>query len=173
MRVLHRTRVPWGPRESLSTLLAKEEDAVTAVRTLRRGGLPRAVLLVVIAALIPLPVAAGEKDVSARSSEVQPSISTVLARELALTPAARTGDLDSSSSLSNTKTPLSRVIARDLSATRASSTTRRSGQASPGADSPTFFKTPTGAVVLAVMVVGVGYAIYSAQHDRIHSPGKN
>jgi hypothetical protein len=27
-------------------------------------------------------------------------------------------------------------------------------------------------IALAVMVGGVGYALYSVQHDRIHSPGK-
>ena len=35
-----------------------------------------------------------------------------------------------------------------------------------------FFKTKTGLVALAVMAVGVGYAIYSTQEDRIKSPGK-
>jgi hypothetical protein len=34
---------------------------------------------------------------------------------------------------------------------------------------PSFFRTPAGVVVLAVVVGGTGYAIYSARHDRIHS----
>jgi hypothetical protein len=43
-------------------------------------------------------------------------------------------------------------------------------QAGPEAAKPTssraFFKTPVGVAVLAVMAAGVGYAIYSAHHDR-------
>ena len=35
-----------------------------------------------------------------------------------------------------------------------------------------FFKTKTGLVVMAVMAIGVGYAVYSTQQDRIKSPGK-
>ena len=38
--------------------------------------------------------------------------------------------------------------------------------------SASFFKTPLGIVVLATLGVGAGYAIYSTQHDRIHSAGK-
>jgi hypothetical protein len=149
--------------------LAKEEDDVTAVRTLRSGALTRVLMLAVSAALVPLPSAAAEESASARSSEAQPSISAVLARELPM-PGARAGTLDPSS---NGEVPLSRVIARDLVPARSSSNARRSDQGSSAADSPAFFKTPTGAVVLAVMVVGTAYAIYSAQHDRITSPGKN
>ncbi len=32
-----------------------------------------------------------------------------------------------------------------------------------------FFKTPAGIIVLAVVAAGTGYAAYSASHDRIHS----
>jgi hypothetical protein len=32
-----------------------------------------------------------------------------------------------------------------------------------------FFKTPAGVIVLAVVAAGTGYALYSARHDRIHS----
>jgi hypothetical protein len=35
--------------------------------------------------------------------------------------------------------------------------------------SPSFFKSPVGIAVLAVVGAGAGYAIYSASHDRIHS----
>jgi hypothetical protein len=38
--------------------------------------------------------------------------------------------------------------------------------------SPSFFKKPAGIAVLATLAAGVGYAIYSAKHDRIKSPGK-
>jgi hypothetical protein len=45
-------------------------------------------------------------------------------------------------------------------------------QSAPGTESPAFFKTRTGVVVLAVAGIGAGYAIYSTTHDRIKSPGK-
>jgi hypothetical protein len=35
-----------------------------------------------------------------------------------------------------------------------------------------FFKTPAGVVVLAVMAAGTGYALYSANHDRIPPTGR-
>ena len=38
--------------------------------------------------------------------------------------------------------------------------------------SSSFFKTPAGIITLAVIGAGVGYAIYSTNHDRIKSPGK-
>ena len=34
--------------------------------------------------------------------------------------------------------------------------------------SGSFFKTRTGLIVIAVMAVGTGYALYSAKEDRIH-----
>ena len=48
----------------------------------------------------------------------------------------------------------------------------RAAQDTAAKDSPGFFKTKGGAVALAVMVLGVGYALYSAQNDRITSPAK-
>jgi hypothetical protein len=40
------------------------------------------------------------------------------------------------------------------------------------AGSPAFFKTPLGVIALATLAAGVGYALYSAKHDRITSPAK-
>jgi hypothetical protein len=77
------------------------------------------------------------------------------------------------------KTPLrsalSDVRTRKLAPARSTTTVaQRSEQsASPAKQSPSFFKTPAGVAVLAVVGAGTGYAIYSAQHDRIHSPGKS
>jgi hypothetical protein len=76
------------------------------------------------------------------------------------------------------KTPLRNALAdvrtREVTLRRPVTTvTRRSDQpTSTDKRSPTFFKTPAGIAVVAVMAAGAGYAIYSAQHDRIHSPGK-
>jgi hypothetical protein len=36
-------------------------------------------------------------------------------------------------------------------------------------ESKTFFKTPLGIAVIAIVGSGTAYAVYSAQHDRIHS----
>jgi hypothetical protein len=36
-------------------------------------------------------------------------------------------------------------------------------------NSPSFFKSPAGMVVIGVLAAGAGYAFYSASHDRIHS----
>ena len=105
-----------------------------------RGVLPRAVLLAVIIALVPLPVAA-----SNGADAKTPTI----------------------------KASMERIVARDLNAAPASSAAvraARQGQ-NPG-DSPAFFKSRPGMIALAVMVAGTGYALYSAQHDRIHSAGK-
>ena len=41
--------------------------------------------------------------------------------------------------------------------------------ATPG-DGAAFFKTPKGALTLALIAVGVGYAAYSKVHDRVASP---
>ena len=54
----------------------------------------------------------------------------------------------------------------------ASGRLRRAEQDAGTKSSPTFFKTPAGALALAVMVAGVGYAVYSTKHDRITSPSK-
>lgn len=50
-------------------------------------------------------------------------------------------------------------------------------QTATGADktefsSPSFFKKPAGIAVLAALAAGVGYALYSTQHDRVTSPAK-
>jgi len=42
----------------------------------------------------------------------------------------------------------------------------------PDLQSPSFFKTPLGMTVIAVVGAGSAYAIYSAQHDRIHSTAR-
>ena len=73
------------------------------------------------------------------------------------------------------RTALADIRTRELTAPRPSRpVARRSEQtANPAVESPSFFKTRTGVIVVGVLAAGAGYAIYSAQHDRIHSPGKN
>lgn len=43
------------------------------------------------------------------------------------------------------------------------------GASTAGMQSGSFFKTPAGIAVLAVLAAGTGYALYSTSHDRIHS----
>jgi hypothetical protein len=42
----------------------------------------------------------------------------------------------------------------------------------PNLGSRGFFKTPLGMAVIAVVGAGTAYAVYSAQHDRIHSAAR-
>lgn len=68
---------------------------------------------------------------------------------------------------------VAKFAATDAAAPRASraKTTRRSAQDAPGQDR-SFFKSRPGMLALAVMIVGTGYALYSAREDRITSPAK-
>lgn len=62
------------------------------------------------------------------------------------------------------------VKTEQLAATPAPAAQAQSGAADTG--SPSFFKRPVGIAVLVTLAAGVGYALYSTSHDRIHSAGK-
>lgn len=109
-----------------------------------RGPGGRAIPLALAGALIALPVAANDHAPAPQSAKA--STQQVSVRELAAREA--------------TKAPLART-----------NTVRRAEQ-STAKDSGSFFKSRQGAVALAVMVLGTGYAIYSSKHDRITSPAK-
>ena len=65
------------------------------------------------------------------------------------------------------------MVAREVAAAPARSSVRHAEQGGDQSkESIGFFKTKPGMIALAVMIGGVGYAVYSAQHDRIHSAGK-
>ena len=69
---------------------------------------------------------------------------------------------------------LKAAIAKAASTERlAPNTTARVQTAQQGTDmapeSKAFFKTPLGLAVIAIVGSGTVYAVYSAQHDRIHS----
>ena len=111
-----------------------------------RGWQGRACTLALALALTPLPAAAS--DAAPRTTpapEATAQISQVSLKERAARVAVRT--------------PLAPAPA-----------SRK--QSAAGKDSPSFFKTKGGAVALAVMVLGVGYALYSVKNDRITSPAK-
>jgi hypothetical protein len=107
-----------------------------------RGFLPRAGLFAVLLALVPLPVAAGDGAAQAKTT-------------------------------TNIKMSMERIVSRDIaSAPVAPSLTRPARQGQAAGNASGFFKSKPGIIALVVMAAGTGYALYSASHDRIHSPGK-
>jgi hypothetical protein len=55
----------------------------------------------------------------------------------------------------------------------ATSAAQEPSSAGPDRSRWSFFKSPAGVAVMVGLAVGVGYALYSTQNDRITSPGKN
>jgi hypothetical protein len=110
------------------------------------------VVLAVCVGLIPLPVFAGEPTPAAKPSS----------SEAAKPNESRT-----------LRAAIEKIDARDLKPTMPSRPeARRAAQADTVKQSPAFFKTGAGIAVLAAIGAGVGYALYSTSHDRIHSPGR-
>jgi hypothetical protein len=109
-------------------------------------------MLALALALFPLPVGA---------SEALPG-----------TPAAPRTSAAPVTKAKTSQVSLKESVGRAAAGTRLAPAARGSAQESAGKDSPAFFKTKGGAVALAVMVLGVGYALYSAKNDRITSPSK-
>lgn len=122
---------------------------MTVRSTLSHRGCSRVVLLVLCAALVPLPAFAADASASARARSA-PTAAPAPTLQAAVVKA----------------------VNREV-ASRPSSAARRSTQQTvANADSPSFFRTKAGVLVLAAFAAGVGYAIYSTQNDRINSPGK-
>ena len=108
-------------------------------------------MLALVAALIPLPAVASESTPAPMAPKAtKATTSDVSLKERAAREASRL------------------ALAPDTRARRAA----RAEQATAAKDSPAFFKSKGGFVALAVMAVGVGYALYSAKDDRITSPAK-
>jgi hypothetical protein len=71
------------------------------------------------------------------------------------------------------KASMEKIVVRDVATKPArKDVARENRQGTSAGSSPGFFKSKPGIIALAVMGAGVGYALYSAQNDRIHSPGK-
>lgn len=90
-------------------------------------------------------------------------------------PAQAEGRSPVSSPATASSTPLrtsAENAVRRLATAPAASQSAAQAASTPDLDSPSFFKTPLGLVVLAVVGTGTAYALYSAQHDRIHSPAR-
>lgn len=62
--------------------------------------------------------------------------------------------------------PIVRAVA-SATAPPARAVKKQTTDAKAQLDSRSFFRTPVGVVVVAVVAAGVGYAAYSARHDRI------
>lgn len=115
-----------------------------------RGPVRRAALVALIAALPSLPLAAASDPApasnptpaSAKPSTIQAAVRAAAVRDAAVVAAPR--------------------------ATAA----KRAEQSGPDKHSGGFFRSGAGAVALAVLAVGAGYAVYSASHDKINSPAK-
>ncbi len=99
----------------------------------------RVLVLALIVAAVPLPSMAGQAG----------------------KPAARPG-------LKASIAPAVRAVV-STTAAPAKAATAQAPDAKGQLGSKSFFRTPAGVVVLAVVAAGGGYALYSASHDRIHS----
>jgi hypothetical protein len=111
-----------------------------------RGPWSRAIPLALAAALIALPVAANDATPAEKAPNTptkEVSLRQTAQREAARTPLARTTE-----------------------------TRRAQAQAPAAKASGGFFKSGAGAVAIAVMAAGTGFALYSVSHDRITSPAK-
>lgn len=141
---------------TIRSLTLLKEAFVTVRLPLSRRALPRAVILAVSVALIPLPASAGNPAPPTEPTKAP----TVVAPEPRPLRAA-----------------IEKLDSRDLEPRSTSSRTAprrsdRSAQADTVKQSRAFFKTGPGIAVLAVIAAGFGYALYSTSHDRINSPGK-
>ena len=128
--------------------------------SLSRSAVPRVVVFALSVALVPLPVAARAPTTPPVPDQPKPAaVETIKPPQQQPLRAA-----------------IEKVDARELQRATPSQrpATRRSAQSTDvNKESPAFFKSGTGIVVLAVIAAGVGYALYSVSNDRINSPGRN
>ena len=113
-----------------------------------RGPLRRAAFVALVAALPQLPLAAASDQVASATSAtakpktLQAAVSAAAVRDAAVIAAPR------------------------------AKAAKRADQSGTSKQSTSFFRSGPGAVALAVLAVGAGYAIYSASHDKINSPAR-
>ena len=87
-------------------------------------------------------------------------------------PVAAADEAAHGKSTTNIKVSMERMVARDIASAPTASLARPARQGQAAGNSSGFFKSKPGIIALVVMAAGTGYALYSASHDRIHSPGK-
>ena len=127
--------------------------------SLSRSAVPRVVVFALSVALVPLPVAARAPTTPSAPDQPKPA---AVAVETIKPPQQQP-----------LRAAIEKIDARELQPAPARPAARRSAQSTVvSKDSPAFFKSGTGIVVLAAIAAGVGYALYSVSNDRINSPGK-
>jgi hypothetical protein len=102
------------------------------------------------------------------------------ARTIALGVMLALSPLPAAAAEATASAPRSIDLAAAIKRFAASERLAQAAPATPPADaanrsdlqSPSFFRTPLGLAVIAVVGAGSAYAIYSAQHDRIHSQAR-
>jgi hypothetical protein len=122
--------------------------------------------LVAIISLVPLPVLAGEGNPPTPATQtLSATAAKVVAREVLKSASDGMGAARSGA-------PELRSTAYFSGGAPKAAVVRAEQEGAPVTRSAAFFKTPAGMAVVAVLAVGVGYALYSTQHDRVHSAGK-
>jgi hypothetical protein len=117
--------------------------------------------LAVIITLMPLPVLAGESTQPTPAKQtLSATAAKVVAREVAK-DAMQAAEIGATA-----------VKPAAFTTSGARMAARAGQEGMPGERSGSFFKTGAGIAVMAVLGLGVGYALYSAKHDRVRSPGK-
>lgn len=96
-------------------------------------------------------------------------VASLLVSAFAPAIAASQGQPADSPSFSTRSIAKMMINATPDSRVRADKTTPSATKSTPAqaTKSASFFKTRTGVVVIAIMAVGTGYALYSAKEDRI------
>lgn len=69
------------------------------------------------------------------------------------------------------KASVANVLATQTLATR-TGVARAQDKGTTDLGSKSFFRTPGGIITLAALAAGVGYALYSTNHDRVKSPAR-
>ena len=99
----------------------------------------------------------------------------MLAVAVALTPlpALASDSTSASKATPQPKVSLQTAVAREAAKMATATTVARHDAQSTGSTGGSgFFKSKPGMIALVVMAVGTGYALYSAQHDRVKSPAR-
>lgn len=118
-----------------------------AMTRCRWRGTGRAGLFVLVTTLIPLTVTAADPAAITKT----PTTATTSLHQAVAREAARAA----------VTTPMT-----------ADSTKRSADQSNGGSGAMHFLKSRPGMIAVTVMAIGTGYAVYSANHDRIVSAGR-
>jgi hypothetical protein len=98
----------------------------------------------------------------------------VLAVIVALLPLpALAGDTVKPAKAQSLTASIEKIAAREtLTRSKSDATQQTAKKAEPNTGSWSFFKSPVGIGIIAVLAAGTGYALYSKSNDRIQAPGR-